>query len=841
MAANGEPMIRGARLLVAALVALAALVPASPAHAAEATVERLSGADRYATAAAISRATFTPGVPVAFVATGHDFPDSLAGGPAAARQRAPMLLTKMQGLPEATGAELARLQPGRIVILGGTTVVSPTVEAQLNAYAPGSVTRIAGADRYDTAARISAAHFPAGVPIAYVATGGTFPDALAAGAAAAALGGPVLLVRTNGIPSAVQAELARLQPGRIVVVGGPAAVTDTVLNQLRGSTGGGVTRTFGANRYETSAAISAEAFPFASKVHLATGLNFADAVAGVPAAAAARGPLLLTTREAIPSPTFSELRRLLPERVVLLGGESAISQAVVPSIQLATWEPATALERVGPHSFRADGHTLHAVPADLQAFEGNSLVAIYGTRDATGAVKYQHTDGQWYDHPVGQAQYVVNMLRNYRISPDPEYLRLAIANAERLVARAVRHQGATFFPYPFNFVLHGRGTMQAPWYSGMAQGIALSGFVRLYNVTGDARWLQAAHEAYASFNVARQDGQPWVAVVENDLLWLELYPWLPFDHTYNGHNFAAFGLYDYWRLTGSTDAERLLIGAITTTQRFVDIARVPGGVSNYCLAQSCLDRKVRNADYHLSVIGQFIQLYRYTRNETFGQLADAFTADYPNFRSGGTVALQAGTHTAWQFDSTGVGTPGTTATVGSSSASYAQRTVPYGWIKPGNGIWFYMTAGPFAGQWIRESSSAFAIGFVDRLEYYWPRPVTVTAGPQTGYRFDAGGTITQTHTVTAAAGTWEYTGSARINGQPAVSVSSGPLAGYWLAVNGLAGSGPTTAATGLASASAADVQMSAAGRVAAPPEPPSDPMLEPLLPGQQELGPVDGP
>src|SRR5690606_32879878 len=120
----------------------------------------------------------------------------------------------------------------------------------------------------------------------------------------------------------------------------------------------------------------------------------------------------------------------------------------------------------------------------------SSIVALYGDRDASGAFIYRHTDGRWYDHPVGQAQYVVNMLRNHRIDPDPQYLDLAIANANRLLQRAVRHGGAIFFPYPFDYGLHGRGTMAAPWYSGMAQGIALSGFVRLHELTGDPKWLQ---------------------------------------------------------------------------------------------------------------------------------------------------------------------------------------------------------------------------------------------------------------------------------------------------------------------------------------------------------------
>ena len=52
-------------------------------------------------------------------------------------------------------------------------------------------------------------------------------------------------------------------------------------------------------------------------------------------------------------------------------------------------------------------------------------------------------------------------------------------------------------------------------YLALAQGIALAGFVRLHELTGDAKWLQAAHDTYASFLVARQTGKPWVTVVEN--------------------------------------------------------------------------------------------------------------------------------------------------------------------------------------------------------------------------------------------------------------------------------------------------------------------------------------
>lgn len=90
--------------------------------------EPLAGTDRFATAAAIGAARFAPGVDVAFVATGEDFPDALAAGPAAAVAGAPILLVARDALPGVTAAELDRLAPRGIVVLGGTAAVAPEVE-----------------------------------------------------------------------------------------------------------------------------------------------------------------------------------------------------------------------------------------------------------------------------------------------------------------------------------------------------------------------------------------------------------------------------------------------------------------------------------------------------------------------------------------------------------------------------------------------------------------------------------------------------------------------------------------------------------------------------------------
>jgi minor extracellular protease Epr len=192
-----------------------------------APVSRLSGADRFATAAAVSKAAFDA-AEVVYVATGGNYPDALAGGPAAGATDGPILLVS-GSVPASTADELARLSPERIVVLGGRGVVSDAVVGELERFAP--VTRVAGADRFATAAAVSQAAFDT-AEVVYVATGGNYPDALAGGPAAGATDGPILLV-SGSVPAATAQELTRLAPRRIVVLGGPGAVSDAVFEALR--------------------------------------------------------------------------------------------------------------------------------------------------------------------------------------------------------------------------------------------------------------------------------------------------------------------------------------------------------------------------------------------------------------------------------------------------------------------------------------------------------------------------------------------------------------------------------------------------------------------------------
>lgn len=270
-------------------------------------VDRVFGADRYATAAEIASEAFSAPTTV-FVATGTDFPDALAAGPAAAASNSPVLLVNSSFVPAATAAALTAIDPDRIVVLGGEAAVSKAVETTLAA-SGATVSRVAGADRYATAALISAYAFPAGADVAFVVDGGDFPDALAAGASAAHRNAPILLTSTDSVPAATMTELERLGVDEIVIVGGTGAVSSTVATTL--ASVAPVTRLAGSDRYATAAAASAFSFPSGvGTIYLATGEDYPDALAGTAAAGANGGPVLLTQAGALAVAAQREIERL---------------------------------------------------------------------------------------------------------------------------------------------------------------------------------------------------------------------------------------------------------------------------------------------------------------------------------------------------------------------------------------------------------------------------------------------------------------------------------------------------------------------------------------------------
>ncbi|MFB2556988.1 cell wall-binding repeat-containing protein [Herbiconiux liangxiaofengii] len=291
------------------------------------SIERIDGADRFAVSAAVSAKKFAEDAAVVYVASGEVFPDALSASAAAGANGAPVLLVRHDGIPTVVADELTRLSPERIVLLGGTATVSAAVETALGGFS-GDVDRVEGADRYAVSAAISLDTFGVDRSTVYVASGEVFPDALSGSAAAGLLGGPVLLVQKNAVPTQIAAEIGRLSPDRIVLLGGTATVSTTTEGTLAGLAP--VTRVDGADRFKVAARVSKDAFttPGSHTVYVASGEVFPDALSGSAAAITNGAPVLLVTRDSVPDVTAVELDRLQPSHIVVLGGLNTVSAAV---------------------------------------------------------------------------------------------------------------------------------------------------------------------------------------------------------------------------------------------------------------------------------------------------------------------------------------------------------------------------------------------------------------------------------------------------------------------------------------------------------------------------------
>lgn len=218
-------------------------------------------------------------------------------------------------------------------------VIPATTDAPATPAAAPVIARVAGGDRYETAAKIAVEHLArhGAVDAVYLATGRDFPDALTGGALAASQGNPVLLTRPGGLPGVTRTALETLGRPRVYVLGGESAVNGTVLDELA-AMGITATRVAGPNRYETAAQVSRMLAP-SEIVYVATGDNYPDALAAVPAAGLDASPVLLTRHGSLPGAAVNELRRHDPRLVVVMGGTVAVGTDVVDQIWDLGYEP----------------------------------------------------------------------------------------------------------------------------------------------------------------------------------------------------------------------------------------------------------------------------------------------------------------------------------------------------------------------------------------------------------------------------------------------------------------------------------------------------------------------
>jgi hypothetical protein len=158
-----------------------------------------------------------------------------------------------------------------------------------------------------------------------LATGVNFPDALAAGPAAAHLGGVVLLTDGDTLPPSIAAYLAA-HPGTVYAIGGPAVAADPAAIPL-----------MGADRYATAAAVATAIFTAPTTVGVASGVTFPDALSGGAFEAHFDGPLLLTAPAELSTPASAFLTDQASTLVTsnIFGGADALSTSTADAVTTA--------------------------------------------------------------------------------------------------------------------------------------------------------------------------------------------------------------------------------------------------------------------------------------------------------------------------------------------------------------------------------------------------------------------------------------------------------------------------------------------------------------------------
>lgn len=264
-------------------------------------VERIGGKDRVETSLMIAKKMNSKAV---YIASGKDFPDALSISPLAAEAGIGIVLA-MDNTD--LNKELKDMGVMTTSVIGGSNSVSDEMFKNLSKDFVSN--RLYGKDRYETSEIIARGmkYFNVGI-----ATGKNFPDALVSGPLLGKKGMAMLLIdgnKSTSLPDNFKG---------IYTFGGKSSVATDFGKRIAGM-----------DRYETSEKIASEYDKY-DTVILASGTNFADALAVSPLSKKLNAPILLTDGNSLSDGAKKIINSV--KKVVIVGGEKSISKSLENSI-----------------------------------------------------------------------------------------------------------------------------------------------------------------------------------------------------------------------------------------------------------------------------------------------------------------------------------------------------------------------------------------------------------------------------------------------------------------------------------------------------------------------------
>ncbi|MFN2102684.1 cell wall-binding repeat-containing protein [Finegoldia dalianensis] len=290
---------------------------------------RIAGQNRYESAARISREQFTNAKKV-IVVNAQKYADALSATTLSDGKYS-ILYTEKDSLPTATRNEIQRLNPVEVYLLGGKESISSGIENILKKYS-NKVTRIAGRDRYETSAKVAAMSKKKNVVIA---SGENFSDPLYASSYAYSNNAKILLSSGKTLSRQTRDYLLRNKSsiGKVTVVGGGQSISSATVRYIQSVTGKNVSRISGRNRYDGSVKVANSMKK--DKVFIASGEDFADALAISPLAQKLNAPILLSSRSKLDTSVIAFLNNFKKsiKDVYIVGGYRTIDNNVYGTVK----------------------------------------------------------------------------------------------------------------------------------------------------------------------------------------------------------------------------------------------------------------------------------------------------------------------------------------------------------------------------------------------------------------------------------------------------------------------------------------------------------------------------
>lgn len=293
------------------------------------TSKRLSGSDRFGTAASIATEFNNEKINSVLITSGYKFTNALSGSVLAKKLNSPILLsgkTDLENLPSVQYIEKHLDKNGKIYILGNEFNENESIITNLKNLGYGNINILKDGEQFGAIKAINdEINAPEGTPVV-VASGNAFPDGLSISAVAASKGYPIILSDVYGLPSESEETLKKIKPSKIYIIGGSSVISDTLKNKIKkisGTSEDNIVRIWGEDRYSTSLNIAKYFKMDGSQITLASGLDFPDALAGSVLSAKLNSPLILIGDNNNEQKRFIDLGQYTNQ--IILGGTASIS------------------------------------------------------------------------------------------------------------------------------------------------------------------------------------------------------------------------------------------------------------------------------------------------------------------------------------------------------------------------------------------------------------------------------------------------------------------------------------------------------------------------------------